>query len=287
VRIGQATRAGHKTRAMRLPSTLSGRNRLAWQMMLAACAGARAIRRTKSYDAIAKADGSPVTAADLASDRAIRRSLCRQFEQPEIVSEESAISLSANSYFLVDPLDGTREFIAGTGEFAICVAKIEQGRPVAGVILAPDQNLAWFAGETAFRVELDANLKPLQRTCQSIRTEKSSARTYVTSRFHLDEAVRHFGQTHPDWTPVTIGAALKFAAIAEGRARLYPRGPGPQAWDIAAGEALLRACGGLVLDLEGNEIHYHSGEGSTPIKGFIAGIDAAEMRAALAQWKAF
>jgi 3'(2'), 5'-bisphosphate nucleotidase len=263
---------------------LSGRNAVAWRMMLAAACGARAIRRTTGRVATTKTDGSPVTAADLASDRAIRQSLVRHFQNSAIVSEERPAATRCDRYLLVDPLDGTREFISGTGEFAICIAEIEQERPSAGVILAPEQRVAWMAGETATRIELDAALRPVLATLKPLVTAKAPARSYVTSRFHLDEAVRNFGRSHPDWHATTIGAALKFAAVAEGRARLYPRGPGPQTWDVAAGEALLLACGGLVLGTDGNQIRYVSSVGTHAIGGFIAGIDPVEVRQALAQW---
>jgi 3'(2'), 5'-bisphosphate nucleotidase len=264
---------------------LSGRNAAAWRMMLAAACGARAIRRISALNTTAKADGSPVTAADLASDRAIRRLLAQDFKDSAIVSEESPGAPRSDHYLLVDPLDGTREFIAGTGEFAICIAEIDQERPVAGVILAPEQRIAWMAGETATRVELDGALKPRISTFRQLVPARAPERSYVTSRFHLDEAVRNFGRCHPDWHAVTIGAALKFAAVAEGRARLYPRGPGPQTWDVAAGEALLIACGGLVLGTDGNPIRYVSGPGTHSVGGFIAGIDPAEVRNALARWQ--
>lgn len=264
---------------------LSGRNAAAWRMMLAAACGARAIRRISALNTTSKADGSPVTAADLASDRAIRRLLAQDFKDSAIVSEESPGALRSDHYLLVDPLDGTREFIAGTGEFAICIAEIEQERPVAGVILAPEQRIAWMAGETATRIELDAALRPRVSTLRQLVPAKAPVRSYVTSRFHLDDAVRDFGRSHPDWQAITIGAALKFAAVAEGRARLYPRGPGPQTWDVAAGEALLLACGGLVLGADGKQIRYASGAGTHAIGGFIAGIDPVEVRQALAQWQ--
>jgi 3'(2'), 5'-bisphosphate nucleotidase len=208
------------------------------------------------FDAVEKADGSPLTRADLAADRVIRAGLVQAFPGAEIVSEESSpdIAGASDRFFLVDPLDGTREFVARIGEFTVNIALVEDGRTVAGVVFAPVSGELYAGG---------AGLGAFRRTAQGqrpIRTAPSSPEAplrVLGSRFHRSGATDAWLQQLARPTVITtVGSSLKFCRIAEGAADLYVRhGPTSQ-WDTAAGQAVLEAAGGAALVAPGVPLAY-------------------------------
>jgi 3'(2'),5'-bisphosphate nucleotidase len=201
-----------------------------------------------------KDDDSPLTQADLRSDDVIRRGLEAAFPGVFILSEESQPQDVAprERFFLVDPLDGTKEFLKRNDEFTVNIALIEQGRPVAGVVLAPALGQLYFAAQ---------GLGAFRRTAQGdlgLRTQPPATPLRVIgSRSHGGDALQAWlGKLQCDHAFVAAGSSLKFCRIAEGQADVYPRhGPTSQ-WDTAAGQAVLECAGGAVLDANGDELRY-------------------------------
>lgn len=211
----------------------------------------------RDYQQWEKADQSPLTEADLLSDDILRRGLARAFPDVPIVSEESApeIPAGAPSFFLVDPLDGTREFLQRNDEFTVNIAWIAHGVPVAGVVIAPALGQSYWgaAGHGAFRQSQDVT----QSLPVPTSGQPTDALRVLVTRSHdvggIDEWLARMGAP---CTLVRAGSSLKFCRLAEGAADLYPRfGPTAQ-WDTAAGQAVLEAAGGVVLDESGQPLRY-------------------------------
>ncbi len=203
-----------------------------------------------------KDDASPLTEADLRADRAIRAGLEQHFPGTYILSEESrsAADLAGDSFFLVDPLDGTKEFIKRNGEFTVNIALIAQGRPVAGVVLAPALAELYFGAQGLGAWKRDAaGLRPIRTT----PTAPEQPLRVIGSRSHGGEQLSAWlaglARAH---TFVAAGSSLKFCRIAEGQADIYPRfGPTSQ-WDTAAAQCVLEMAGGSVTDLAGQPLGY-------------------------------
>ena len=205
----------------------------------------------------AKDDGSPVTLADQRSEAIVCENLARAVPQLPVVAEESTAEgkpvACGERFLLVDPLDGTKEFIARNGEFTINVALIEKGRPIAGAVYAPALARLWFGGEAAFVCEaaVGAGL-PERRAWRPIRARPApAALVCLASRSHADAATEAFLGRLPVADRLSRGSSLKFCVIAEGAADVYPRFGQTMEWDTAAGDAVLRAAGGVVLDSAG------------------------------------
>jgi 3'(2'), 5'-bisphosphate nucleotidase len=209
-----------------------------------------------------KNDGSPVTAADLAADEIIRRELQQSIAGIAVITEESCPAASAPNvarFILVDPLDGTREFIKGSEEFTVNIALIEHGRPVAGAVYAPALRRLYVGGKTAHRLLLDSGesdpqLNELQPI--AVRQVPPEGWHVVVSRSHLDPATEQWIERHHVAERRPAGSSLKFCTIAEGEADVYPRLGPTMEWDTAAGHAVLQAAGGCVTDLDGRPMHY-------------------------------
>ena len=210
-----------------------------------------------------KSDGSPVTAADLAADEVIRDDLAREMPGLAVITEETctaASSVDADCFALVDPLDGTREFINGSDEFTVNIALIAHGSPVAGAVYAPALHRLYIGGTTAHRLDnadddaLPARLDKLR----PIRAREAPAEGWhaVVSRSHLDPDTKRWIETHRIAELCYAGSSLKFCTIAEGAADVYPRLGPTMEWDIAAGHAVLLAAGGRVTDLDGKPMRY-------------------------------
>ena len=230
------------------------------------------------FEIRSKADASPLTEADEKSEAIIRSGLKSLSPGVPIVSEEAASAASvpqvAGQFWLVDPLDGTKEFIARNGEFTINIALIEHCRPVLGVIFAPalDRLYASAEGVGAF-VERDGVRSPIRcRECPE------GGLTVVASRSHSDAAaLRTYLANRKVALLSNAGSSLKLCLIASGEADLYPRLGRTMEWDIAAGHAVVNAAGGRVTSLEDTDIEYGkpgfenphfvvSGAGPTPDK---------------------
>jgi 3'(2'), 5'-bisphosphate nucleotidase len=215
-----------------------------------------------------KADGSPVTAADEAAEAVIFEGLARLALHVPIISEEQAAREKPTPprgaeavYFLVDPLDGTREFIAGRDEYTVNIALIQGGAPVLGIIVAPALGLTWrgIIGRGADRI---AAADGKSAASQPIRTRPRSAQELVAlaSRSHLDARTAAYLDGLPQAKVIQCGSSIKFCRIAEGAADLYPRFAPTHDWDIAAGHAILKAAGGAVTALDASPLVYGSAD---------------------------
>lgn len=216
----------------------------------------------RAGDSRLKADGSPVTVADERAEAIIHARLRRLAPAIPIVAEEAvaagaALEIAAR-FFLVDPLDGTREFLARNGEFTINVALIESGAPVAGAVYAPARDRLWFAGESAFACDVPVGGDlPEPGVWRRLRVRPAPARLVaLASRSHGDPDTEAYLARLPIGERKSAGSSLKFCVIAEGAADVYPRFAPTMEWDTAAGDAVLRAAGGLVLRMDGAPLDY-------------------------------
>lgn len=206
-----------------------------------------------------KADESPVTAADEASESVLLNGLARILPGLPVVSEESADtapSLAAGVPFaLVDPLDGTREFISGRDEYAVCIALIADGTPIVGILAAPALGLVWRGarGRGAERLGFDDGKSPVRI---STRPWDTAAPKALVSRSHLDSDTSAWLARIPNISHEPCGSALKFCRLAEGAADVYPRLAPTCEWDMAAGDALVAAAGGSLTDPSGRPLTY-------------------------------
>ncbi len=228
-----------------------------------------------------KADGSPVTAADERAEAIIEERLRALAPQIPLVAEE-AISAGAalvigRRFFLVDPLDGTREFIARNGEFTINIALIENGAPVAGAVYAPAIDRIWFAGQTAYACSLRVGAELPEAAARERLTVRTAPERLaaLASRSHADPETEAFLARLPIGERKSAGSSLKFCLIAEGRADVYPRFAPTMEWDTAAGDAVLRAAGGCVVRVDGAPLDYGKVSGGLRNGGFIAWGDPA------------
>ncbi|AXI82623.1 3'(2'),5'-bisphosphate nucleotidase CysQ [Xylella taiwanensis] len=218
-----------------------------------------------------KADMSPLTQADLAAHKIIMHGLKQLTPNLPVLSEESPERTWKErgcwtSYWLVDPLDGTREFIKRNGEFCVNIALIHEGIPVYAVILAPVEGTIWYAmhGEQAFR--RDGN----RDTTLHVQVPAARSLRVAVSRSHLDAQTAALLTHMKETTLVSQGSALKFCRLAEGTLDVYPRLGTTAEWDTAAGQCVLHAAGGALLSIEtGKPLCYNRRE-TLLNSGFIA-----------------
>ncbi len=205
-----------------------------------------------------KADSSPVTAADLASQALILEELGRIAPDVPVLAEE-AVALpfaerkSWRRLFVVDPLDGTREFVSRNGEFTINIALVEDGVPIPGVVFAPILDCTWWGAATigAFRLDRQGPAAAIH-----VGGESGDLRV-LASRSHAGSELESFLSALPRHRRVSVGSSVKFCRLAEGSADFYPRLSPTHEWDTAAGDAVLRAAGGQVLTLDGAPLRYN------------------------------
>jgi 3'(2'),5'-bisphosphate nucleotidase len=220
-----------------------------------------------------KADGSPVTAADERAEAIIVARLKALAPDIAVVAEEATAAgakLEAPPrFFLVDPLDGTREFIARNGEFTINIGLVENGAPVAGAVYAPAIDRIWFGGRRADAARVSVG-GALPQACEALRVRATPQKlTALASRSHADPATEAFLARLGVEERVSAGSSLKFCVIAEGRADVYPRFAPTMEWDTAAGDAVLRAAGGGVAGLDGAPLKYGKLTHSLRNAGFV------------------
>ena len=209
-----------------------------------------------------KDDDSPLTAADLASHRCIVAGLERLAPGIPILSEESAQEVPAqvrrqwSRMWLVDPLDGTREFVKRNGEFTVNIALVDDGVPVLAVVQAPVTGQLWHgqAGRGAFRREGTQDVAIASR-----RPARPPLRV-AASRSHRDARTEAVLARMGEIEPVGVGSSLKFCRLAEGSMDAYPRFGPTSEWDTAAGQSVLEAAGGVVLDPQGRPLRYNQRE---------------------------
>jgi 3'(2'), 5'-bisphosphate nucleotidase len=207
-----------------------------------------------------KADRSPLTAADLASQRVIATGLQALAPDIPLLGEESALQDIAerrqwNTLWLVDPLDGTREFVKRNGEFTINIALIHEHRPVLGVLYAPVTAPCFAAinGAPAIRIDRSGVRSEIRVTARCAEPPR-----VLASRSHRGHSIDALLQRLGAHQIVSVGSALKFAWLAEGAADFYPRLSPSSEWDTAAGHAIVEAAGGQVTDLSGQPLRYNA-----------------------------
>ena len=248
-----------------------------------ACMAEAAAIAMRHYNAVGddarvmvKDDDSPLTLADLEVDALIGRFLLEHFPDIAVVTEERAASheqrLSDGMFFLVDPIDGTKEFINKRDEFTVNIALIEDGRPIAGIVCAPALGTCYsgLVGEGAWLSGLGGESgKPI-----AVATPDNRALRVVASRSHLTEETKTFIDANPVAECKNAGSSLKFCLLAKGEADLYPRFGPTMEWDTAAGHAVLLAAGGFVSAMDGEPMAY--GKENYRNGWFIAGASGVE-----------
>ncbi|MEM1409444.1 MAG: 3'(2'),5'-bisphosphate nucleotidase CysQ [Pseudomonadota bacterium] len=212
-------------------------------------------------EARAKSDGSPVTEADEKGEEAILEILAAEVPGIPVIAEEAmaggAVAKASERFFLVDPLDGTKEFVTGTGEFTVNIALIENGVPVAGVVAVPAEDSLFVGdvGNGATKQMYDFAKGTAQGDPEpiSVRQRPESGALAMTSRSHGSEETQKMLQRLGVTDVLAAGSSLKFCAIAEGKADLYPRLGRTMEWDTGAAHAVLKAAGGEVYVFDNQE----------------------------------
>ena len=210
-----------------------------------------------------KADASPVTDADEACEAFILEALGKLTPEIPIISEEAASAghlpeLTGARFWLVDPLDGTKEFISRNGEFTVNIALIEDGQPVAGVVHAPAMAMTW-VGARLGEGPAEASFSETDKPVMAIRVREIPAEgaTVIASRRHGDAAeLDRFLADFKVKEQISAGSSLKFCLVAASRADVYPRFGRTMEWDTAAGHAVLLAAGGSVSTTDGQPLTY-------------------------------
>ena len=210
------------------------------------------------FDVQAKADDSPLTQADMASHRIIVSTLSKLTPDVPIISEESGLPDFAerstwDSYWLIDPLDGTKEFVNRNGEFTVNIAFIRDNRPVMGVVHVPVSAITYVGceGWGAQRRDSDGT------TEIRIAAESESPVRVVGSRSHRGASLDAFLENLGDFEMLPMGSSLKFCRVAEGSADIYPRLGPTSEWDTAAAQAVVEQAGGSVVKLDGKPLSYN------------------------------
>ncbi|MRT13056.1 3'(2'),5'-bisphosphate nucleotidase CysQ [Enterobacteriaceae bacterium RIT711] len=214
----------------------------------------------KPLEATQKSDDSPVTAADIAAHTIILQGLQTLTPEIPVLSEEDPQTWetrqSWDRYWLVDPLDGTKEFLKRNGEFTVNIALIEKGKAVLGVVYAPVLNVMYSAAEgKAWKEENGVR--------NQIHVRDARPPLVVISRSHGDDELKEYLHQLGEHQTTSIGSSLKFCLVAEGQAQLYPRFGPTNIWDTAAGHAVAAAAGAHVHDWQGKSLDY------TPRESFL------------------
>jgi 3'(2'), 5'-bisphosphate nucleotidase len=218
------------------------------------------------FETTYKATGSPLTCADMASHRLIVEDLRALTPAVPVLSEESqTVPFDARSewrtFWLVDPLDGTKEFIQRNGEFTVNIALVEEGRPVLGVVHAPALNVTYFAAEGvgAFKQTVET-----QRTEIAVSRYDASRLKIVVSRSHPGEDLEDVLRSIGPHECIPMGSSLKICLVAEGEAHLYPRLGPTMEWDTAAAQCVVEMAGGTITDLVGHALSYNKADLHNP-----------------------
>ncbi|HEX3720647.1 MAG TPA: 3'(2'),5'-bisphosphate nucleotidase CysQ [Verrucomicrobiae bacterium] len=205
-----------------------------------------------------KQDASPLTAADLAAHHFLVDSLPGILPDVAVISEESKpethfSALNLDRYWLVDPLDGTKEFLKATNEFTVNVALIEKGRPVLGVVHAPALDVTYFASETGGAWRTSAN-----GTAVPVKTRRADLAhlAVVASKDHAGTMVKAMLERLSNPSLRSMGSSLKFCLVAEGSADLYLRDVPTMEWDTAAAQCVVESAGGSICALDGKALRY-------------------------------
>ncbi len=244
----------------------------------------------RAYDAHVpvrlKSDASPVCEADESSEAIILDSLAHLFPAIPVVAEEAVSRGIApeigREFFLVDPLDGTREFAARNGEFTVNIALIRDGAPVCGAVCAPVAQRLWLATPNRATFCIAKPGEDLPRASKRSHVRGRSAHpndlAAFVSRSNLDPTTEAWLAKRSVRHRTPVGSSIKFCLLASGEADLYPRFGPTMEWDTAAGDAVLRAAGGFVLDETGQLMRYGKVEQSFRNPGFVAWADQEAAR---------
>ncbi|SMX33762.1 3'(2'),5'-bisphosphate nucleotidase CysQ [Maliponia aquimaris] len=210
------------------------------------------IYQSDEFEVMVKSDNSPVTVADEAADALISEGLRAAFPDVALVTEEQAAShgIDAMTFLIVDPLDGTKEFIQRRGDFTVNIALVENGLPTRGVVYAPAKGRMFYTDSVGHSVEetgpfdLDT---PGETTPLKVSTPDNDALMVVASKSHRDQATDDYIAKYEVKDMTSAGSSLKFCLVATGEADLYPRLGRTMEWDTAAGQAVLQGAGGRVV----------------------------------------
>lgn len=235
----------------------------------------------RNFQTTGKRDGTPVTEADLAADGIIAEGLARLFPSVPTLSEERAAPPYPpfdQCFFCIDPLDGTREFVAGRNEFTVNLALVVHRRPLLGIIGAPAMGVLWrgIVGRGADRILIDAEGHRREIGAIATRKPKDAAVPWqvAVSRSHGDAATEALIAALPGGAiRETLGSAVKFGRVADGSIDLYPRLAPTCEWDIAAGHAIIEAAGGRITDRHGAALQFGNFERNFLVPDFIASGD--------------
>jgi len=210
------------------------------------------IYESDDFDVEAKSDDSPVTAADIAADAHISAGLREAFPETLLVTEEQADSHDTlgDTFLIVDPLDGTKEFINRRGEFTVNIAYVENGAPIRGVVYAPAIGRLFMTDASGVSIEEEGPFDPLVSGSTkeiSVSRPDNNGLTVVASKSHRDEATDEYINQYDVAGMTSAGSSLKFCLVASGEADIYPRLGRTMEWDTAAGHAVANGAGGAVL----------------------------------------
>mgnify|MGYP003626812443 FL=1 len=235
------------------------------------------------FDVKTKSDASPVTVADEAADKIISDGLRAAFPDLMLVTEEQSATHSAkgDTFLIVDPLDGTKEFINRRGDFTVNIALVERGEPTRGVVYAPARSRMFFTLADGSSVEETGNFaldeigptKPI-----SVSRPDNAALMVVASKSHRDQATDDYIARYDVRDMTSAGSSLKFCLIATGEADLYPRIGRTMEWDTAAGHAVLKGAGGAVVRFDNlTPLKYGKADFANPF--FIAHAPGVDLKA--------
>ncbi|SFB11819.1 3'(2'),5'-bisphosphate nucleotidase [Poseidonocella pacifica] len=240
------------------------------------------IYEADDFDVKEKSDSSPVTAADEAADALISAGLREAFPDVDLVTEEQAESHTGagDTFLIVDPLDGTKEFIKRRGDFTVNIAYVESGVPVRGVVYAPAKGRMFYTTATGKTVEEAGPFDPEtpgETTPITVRTSDNDALLVVASKSHRDQATDDYISKYKVEDMKSAGSSLKFCLVAAGEADLYPRLGRTMEWDTAAGHAVLLGAGGKVVRFDDlTPLTYGKAEHANPF--FIAYAPDVELK---------
>lgn len=210
------------------------------------------IYSSPDFEVKSKSDDSPVTAADLAADKLISAGLREVFPDVALITEEQAAThdLSVSTFLIVDPLDGTKEFVHRRGDFTVNIAYVENGVPVAGVVYAPAKERLFYTDASGQSVEETGAHDPATvgpTAPINVAESDNNALMVVASKSHRDQATDDYINMYNVKDMKSAGSSLKFCLVATGEADLYPRLGRTMEWDTAAGHAVLAGAGGAVV----------------------------------------
>jgi 3'(2'), 5'-bisphosphate nucleotidase len=212
------------------------------------------------FEARAKGDSSPVTEADERAEALLHAALADLLPGVTVVAEEAVAAGGLPEvpaeFLLVDPLDGTREFLSRNGDFTVNVALVREGAVVCGAVHAPARSLSWYGGERAVRAACEPGGPLVDERPVATREYPAGGLVAVASKSHLDDETAAFLDRLPLADRRSAGSSLKLCLVATGEADVYPRFGPTMEWDIAAGHAVLQAAGGQVLTPDGAPFRY-------------------------------